>query len=233
MSEVLKEINKPQTQVIVVACLLVFLSIRAHFPRNQPGITVFVLALALIMMYRVYKHLNDTPVAPLCAVHPLLRLLLNRLNTICEKHQIQYWADSGTLLGAVREGGIIPHDDDVDICMTKHQIDRLMSVIDTTKDSEVKLYKANFPVYKFEFVGIDRAWIDIFEVEDQDNVFRYKERECQEVWPNFWNNKIDLFPLQRAKLDSEYVWIPKNPIPYLERCYGKDWQTPVKYDRHT
>lgn len=56
-----------------------------------------------------------------------LKLLLE-VDRICRDHDIKYMMDSGTLLGACRHGGFVPWDDDVDIAMTRDNLDKFLKV---------------------------------------------------------------------------------------------------------
>lgn len=55
--------------------------------------------------------------------------LLIFIDNVCRKHDIDYWLGFGTLLGAVRHGGFIPWDDDIDLVILRKDYNRLIEVL--------------------------------------------------------------------------------------------------------
>lgn len=72
---------------------------------------------------------NEAKTYDLSKVHEVNLKLLKEIDRICRKYKIKYALDAGTLLGAIRHGGFIPWDDDVDIVMTRKNYEMFKKVV--------------------------------------------------------------------------------------------------------
>lgn len=57
--------------------------------------------------------------------------LLKVLDGICRKYDITYYTAGGTVIGAIRHGGFIPWDDDIDVYMTRDEFWRFRDAVES------------------------------------------------------------------------------------------------------
>lgn len=69
--------------------------------------------------------------------------VLMEIDRVCRLHGITYYADWGTLLGAVRHGGFVPWDDDVDIVMKRADYQKFMEIarFDMEEEFDVQTFR--------------------------------------------------------------------------------------------
>ena len=109
--------------------------------------------------------------------------IMDEIDRVCQAHGVQYFLGYGSLLGAVRHGGFIPWDDDMDIVMMRDQYELLMANFNewrTTERFKLVSYRDKSSIYQFakiidtttviyeNFVGKKAAtgvWVDVFPLE--------------------------------------------------------------------
>ncbi len=109
--------------------------------------------------------------------------IMDEIHRVCEAHGLRYYLAYGSLLGAVRHGGFIPWDDDMDLLMMREDYDVLMEHFEEWKtDQTLKIISPIAGDSPFEFAKVydttsiirqphvrDRygtgAWVDIFPLD--------------------------------------------------------------------
>ena len=130
---------------------------------------------------------------------------------------VPYWINSGTLLGAVRHRGFIPHDDDLDVEMLESDVPRAVKALGSVGSSyrPAGIWSAgNVPVCRFYFWGGDGTnarSIDVF--------LRQAPLHALDEFPSH----AEIFPLQRLPFHNITVAAPREPEPVLTRQYGRAW----------
>lgn len=87
--------------------------------------------------------------------------VLDLIDSICQKHNITYFADWGTYLGAIRHKGFVPWDDDLDICMHRNEFNKFLAV---AKEELPEGYSI------MSFHNNDYSWKFIYNIVPNDHM---------------------------------------------------------------
>lgn len=155
--------------------------------------------------------------------------MLYKFMNICNKHNLKWWVDGGTLLGTVRHKGFIPWDDDIDVFMMREDYDKFVDIAkteitgnyflqtdwtDETWFCHAKMRRTDTTAVldkdlsvKFDFnQGI---FIDIFPFDNvPDNEHEY----------NFFMNELYLIKTEMLSLRSRWWLYERNNEELYKRC---------------
>lgn len=151
------------------------------------------------------------------------KALLHKVKELLDAKGIEFMLGYGTLLGAVRNHGIIPGDEDLDIIVRDEK--RLQSLLPYLRDNGIQLirhYIGN--VYSFRMGA--NSYIDIYILRRIPktsiwSLYCYSIAEHEYV-PKWLVNKTQPIEFLGATFKC-----PRNPERLLEFWYGKTWRTPV------
>ncbi|KAG8347863.1 hypothetical protein TRVL_01317 [Trypanosoma vivax] len=170
---------------------------------------------------RLMKNLIVTPEARI-RMFSLLRDVLEVLHM----SGIECWAAGGTLLGAVRQGSIIPWDDDVDLAVSVKDEAKLRAAfsypgvqgdgevdrnLGERNDAGCHLVLEFVPLFGYKVysrlyppplaVGTNYClrygyFIDIFLTTEVEGRIILYRKGARQTWPNEWWHRDELFPLK-------------------------------------
>jgi lipopolysaccharide cholinephosphotransferase len=171
---------------------------------------------------------------------------------LCERENIEYFIDGGTMLGCVRDGGQILYDNDADFGITLNNYNKLLS------------FKNEFEKHNYAFIASDNCKIQIqnlnvyINIDEKKNVklspcidiLIYKpikeglftkyviyHNKFRSEYPYACHYQKHLYPLKDYTyrcLDAEPLILkgPNNPKKYLDGTYP-NWETKKIYDHKT
>ena len=138
----------------------------------------------------------------------------------------RYWINGGLLLGCIRDGGPISHDDDADFSFWESDRELMVEAVRALQSNGFRLRRkrpnndGTFSKWSMRFQGID---FDFIQMENHGATIRWishagaLDLEMLNEVPNHGLKKLELFGRQ---------WmIPDEPGTYLEALYG-NWREP-------
>jgi len=160
-------------------------------------------------VYLTKNQLND-----------LKDLLLNFIY-FANKNDVKYFAISGTLIGCIRNGGLIPYDDDIDLGILKEDTYK----INHYKNDKDTYYFEDVPFgYKFKKKNSE-MFIDlmVYELDKSDNTYKIINGHFKNEY--FKNDEINNLILKTY--NGIELYVPNEYEKHMNRA-NPNWNTKLK-----
>lgn len=155
--------------------------------------------------------------------------LAKDFHDIATKHNLRYWMEGGTLLGAVRNQGIIKFDDDMDVDIMHEDEIHFQSLIPEFEKLGYVVRHSN--IYTICY-GKKPPCLDVFVCYPKNDTTSYINLSISKKFPNSFFYLSELFPLQKYKFGDIKLYGPNNAKPYLDRMYPEWDKYAVIHQKH-
>ncbi len=183
----------------------------------------------ITMLSLTFTQLNESAVQNLAANRVLeLYQMMKVVHEVFGKYGIEYWVQGGTILGALRHKGMIPWDDDLDVNIDVTQENAFLALIPVFKQNGYSItnpYPNQHWIYKIRPLKPGGMVLDIFLTVRKPDKVVYKYHWFKRDGQPIYVTKDELYPLKLYPFGEIQIYGPKNPEPYLDASFTKEWRT--------